>query len=165
MVLFGPDKLLTLVVDFEGSNFLRSVDQQTLEVNFYQIWLLLFLEFGQFLLDSSSNLTSLQLYFEIYCPNVSTTTITAMGCRQCFPFTVVQLKDKHCRKTPSVMGLLIRLGTRVFSNTFILCKNFHYFFTSVLKGQIISKRFFLAEDSSKKRTKTHRILFSKLTDL
>ena len=28
----------------------------------------------------------------------------------------------------------------------------------VFKGQIISKRFFLAEDSSKKRTKTRRIL-------
>ena len=31
----------------------------------------------------------------------------------------------------------------------------NYFFT---KGQIISKRFFLAEDSSEKRTKTRRIL-------
>ena len=29
------------------------------------------------------------------------------------------------------------------------------------KGQIISNRFFLAEDSSKKQTKTRRILFSK----
>ena len=29
---------------------------------------------------------------------------------------------------------------------------------SASKGQIISKRFFLAEDSSKKRTKTRRIL-------
>ena len=30
------------------------------------------------------------------CPNVSTTSITAMGCRQCLALTVVQLKGKHC---------------------------------------------------------------------
>jgi hypothetical protein len=33
-----------------------------------------------------------------YCSNVSTTPITAMGCRQCLPLSVVQLKGKHCRK-------------------------------------------------------------------
>ena len=33
---------------------------------------------------------------EIFCPNVSTTPITAMGCRQCLPLSVVQLKGKHC---------------------------------------------------------------------
>ena len=33
-----------------------------------------------------------------HCPNVSTTPITAMGCRQCLPISVVQLKGKHCRK-------------------------------------------------------------------
>ena len=32
------------------------------------------------------------------CPNVSTTPIMAMGCRQCLPLSVVQLKGKHCRK-------------------------------------------------------------------
>ena len=31
-------------------------------------------------------------------------------------------------------------------------------FLTLSKGQIISKRFFLAEDSSKKQTKTRRIL-------
>ena len=31
-------------------------------------------------------------------PNVSTTPITAMGCWQCLPLSVVQLKGKHCRK-------------------------------------------------------------------
>ena len=31
-------------------------------------------------------------------PNVSTTPITAMGCRQCLPLSVVQLKGKHCQK-------------------------------------------------------------------
>ena len=30
--------------------------------------------------------------------NVSTTPITAMGCRQCLPLSVVQLKGKHCWK-------------------------------------------------------------------
>ena len=31
-------------------------------------------------------------------PNVSKTPITAMGCQQCLPLGVVQLKGKHCRK-------------------------------------------------------------------
>ena len=30
--------------------------------------------------------------------NVSTTQITAMGCRQCLPFSVVQLKGKYSQK-------------------------------------------------------------------
>ena len=30
--------------------------------------------------------------------NESTTPITAMGCRQCLPLSVFQLKGKHCRK-------------------------------------------------------------------
>ena len=34
-----------------------------------------------------------------YCPNVFTIPIMAMGCRQCLPFSVVQLKGKHCQKT------------------------------------------------------------------
>ena len=34
----------------------------------------------------------------IVFPNVSSTPITAMGCQQCLPLTVVQLKGKHCRK-------------------------------------------------------------------
>ena len=33
-----------------------------------------------------------------YFLNVSTTPITAMGCWQCLPLSVVQLKGKHCRK-------------------------------------------------------------------
>ena len=46
------------------------------------------------------------------CPNVSTTPITAMGCRQCLPLSVVQLKDKHCQKTHchKVMGFQICSG-------------------------------------------------------
>ena len=30
-------------------------------------------------------------------PNVSITLIMAMGCRQCLPLSVFQLKGKHCR--------------------------------------------------------------------
>jgi hypothetical protein len=35
---------------------------------------------------------------QLHCPNVSTTPITAMGCRQCLSLSVVQLKGKHCQK-------------------------------------------------------------------
>ena len=43
--------------------------------------------------------------FTVYCPNVSTTPIMSMGCQQCLPLSVVQLKGKHCRKTHCHMGL------------------------------------------------------------
>ena len=36
--------------------------------------------------------------------NVSTTTITAMECRQCIPLRVVQLKGKYCQKPIAVTG-------------------------------------------------------------
>ena len=39
-----------------------------------------------------------QIMRMLHCLNVSTTPITAMGCRQCLPLSVVQLKGKHCRK-------------------------------------------------------------------
>ena len=50
-----------------------------------------------------------------YCPNVSTTPNTAMGCRQCLPLSVVQLKGKHCQKSIAVMELQIRLGIKKVS--------------------------------------------------
>ena len=34
----------------------------------------------------------------IFFPNIPTTPITAMGCQQCLPPSVVQLKGKHCWK-------------------------------------------------------------------
>ena len=40
------------------------------------------------------------------CPNVSTTPVTAMGCRQCLPLSVVQLKGKHCRKLHCCNGVV-----------------------------------------------------------
>ena len=47
------------------------------------------------------------------CPNVSTTPITAMGCRQCLPLRVVQLKGKHCWKLHCHNGAVV--------DTFELC--------------------------------------------
>ena len=35
---------------------------------------------------------------KLQCSNVSTTPVTATGCQQCLLLSVVQLKDKHCRK-------------------------------------------------------------------
>ena len=39
------------------------------------------------------------------CPNVSTTHITAMGCWQCLPLSVVQLKVNIAENPSAVMGL------------------------------------------------------------
>ena len=40
------------------------------------------------------------------CPNVSTTPIMTMGCRQRLHPSVVQLKGKHCHKTHCRIGLV-----------------------------------------------------------
>ena len=45
-------------------------------------------------------------YARRYSPNVSTTPITEMGCRQCLPLSVVQLKGKHCQKTHCRNGVV-----------------------------------------------------------
>ena len=45
-----------------------------------------------------------------HSPNVSTTPITAMGCQQCLPLSVVQLKDKHCRKPHCRNGVVDMFG-------------------------------------------------------
>ena len=45
-----------------------------------------------------------------YCPNVSTTPITAMGCWQCLPLSVVQQKGKHCRKPHCPNGVVETFG-------------------------------------------------------
>ena len=41
---------------------------------------------------------------------VSTTPITAMGCQQCLPFSVFQLKGKHCRKPHCRNGFIDVFG-------------------------------------------------------
>ena len=46
----------------------------------------------------------------VYSPNVSTTPITAMGCWQCSPLSVVQLKGKHCRKPNCRNGVIDMFG-------------------------------------------------------
>ena len=62
------------------------------------------------------------LPFFLLLPNVSTTPITAMGCRQCLPLSVVQLKGKHCRKPHCCNGVVDTFGqcrdfTKEFSCT------------------------------------------------
>ena len=42
--------------------------------------------------------------------NVSTTPIMAMGCWQCLPLSVVQLKVKHCRKPHCSNGVVDTFG-------------------------------------------------------
>jgi hypothetical protein len=42
--------------------------------------------------------------------NVSTTPIAAMGCQQCLPLSVVQLKGKHCRKSHCRNGVVDTFG-------------------------------------------------------
>ena len=49
-----------------------------------------------------------------YSPNVSTAPITAMGCRQCLPLSVVQLKGKHCRKPHCRNGVVDTFGHSTF---------------------------------------------------
>ena len=49
---------------------------------------------------------SLSVISRKYCPNISTTPITAMGCRQCSPLIVVQLKGKHYRKPHCCNGVV-----------------------------------------------------------
>ena len=43
-------------------------------------------------------------------PNVSTTPIMAMGCQECLPVSVVQLKGKHCRKPYCHNGVVDTFG-------------------------------------------------------
>ena len=54
----------------------------------------------------SNNTKVLSICQITHGPNVSTTPITAMGCRQCLPLSVVQLKGKHCRKPLTYCDLL-----------------------------------------------------------
>ena len=58
-----------------------------------------------------------------YCPNVFTIPIMAMGCRQCLPFSVVQLKGKHCQKTIAVnpiavAGCILHRACLLFSSIY-----------------------------------------------
>jgi hypothetical protein len=77
----------------------------------------------------------------VHCPNVSITPITAMGFRQCLPLTVVQLKDKHCRKPHCRNGAVDTFGLGVvcvycvlFVSVYCLQKGPSIYFTFDLKG-------------------------------
>ena len=50
------------------------------------------------------------LKFKGPAQNVSTTPIKAMGCRQCLPLSVVQLKGKPCRKPRCRNGVVDTFG-------------------------------------------------------
>ena len=62
---------------------------------------------------------SLSLSSEL-CRNVSTTPITAMGCRQCLPLSVVQLKGKHCRK-PHCHNRVVSRYVRALNHFSVTC--------------------------------------------
>ena len=47
-------------------------------------------------------------------PNVFTTPITAIGCWQCLPLSVFQLKGKHCRKSHCPNGVVDMFGQGIF---------------------------------------------------
>ena len=49
--------------------------------------------------------------------NVSTTPITAIGCRQCLPLSVVQLKGKHDRKLNRRNGVVDTFGQSRLKHT------------------------------------------------
>ena len=64
-------------------------------------------------------------WYHSHSPNVSTTPITEMGCRQCLPLSVVQLKGKHCRNPHCRNGVVDTFGHRhnLYQSPFYLpCK-------------------------------------------
>ena len=67
--------------------------------------LLIFLSINEYIAN-----VSLYAFSKPLCLNVSTTPITAMGCRQCLRLRVVQLKGKHCRKPHCPNGVVDTLG-------------------------------------------------------
>ena len=52
----------------------------------------------------------IRYFCTFHCSNVSIRPIIAMGCQQCLSLSVVQLKDKHCRKPHCRNGALDMLG-------------------------------------------------------
>ena len=67
--------------------------------------LLIFLSINEYIAN-----VSLYAFSKPLCLNVSTTPITAMGCRQCLRLRVVQLKGKHCRKPHRRNGAVDMFG-------------------------------------------------------
>ena len=74
-----------------------------------------------------------------YSSNISTTPITAIGCWQCLPHSVVQLKGKHCRKSHCCNGVVDTFGQciGVLNVNFNSCisivnKSFHQTLTTII---------------------------------
>ena len=112
--------LLELRVLFEGGLYMRK----------YGTWLRpsFFMMFSQLIIDGTEllNFGTKELPCCIFgtkeppCPNVSTTPIMAIGCRQCLPLSVVQLKGKHCQKTHCCNGVVDTFrpcGIRFYQST------------------------------------------------
>ena len=69
------------------------------------------------------------LNYNVSLPNLSTTTITAMGCCQCLSLSVVQLKGKHCWKPHSCNGVVDTFGPgklRAYCTNYICCDDLFY---------------------------------------
>ena len=62
---------------------------------------------------------SVQKYLEL---NVSTTPITAIGCRQCLPLSVVQLKGKHSWKPQCRNGIVDTFGHDLLYENIKVCE-------------------------------------------
>ena len=77
----------------------------------------------------------------LQCPNVSTTPIMAMGCRQCLPLSVVQLKGKHCRKPHCRNGVV---------DTFGLCQQLNQELWKGIKVRVQTQKMSLVSDEEKK---------------
>ena len=65
---------------------------------------------------------------------VSTTPITAMGCRQCLPLSAVQLKGKHCRKPNCRNGVLIE-SIRLYHGLQMPCEEIAFTARPQIKSQ------------------------------
>ena len=76
---------------------------------FMPFWVLMFLEF-QVIVFVNPYPVSFKHNFKSLCLNVSTTSITAMGCRQYLPLSIVLLKGKHCRKPHCCNGVVDTFG-------------------------------------------------------
>ena len=68
------------------------------------------LVFSGFFLQQERAATFLQYKKEPKTLNVTTTPITAMGCKQCLPLSVVQLKGKHCQNPHCCNGVVDTFG-------------------------------------------------------
>ena len=86
----------------------------------------IFLSFSMYVssrAEGSINQTYSSCFWNIgLCPNVSLTPITAMGCRQCLPLCVVQLKGKHCPNPHFHNGVVDTLCAKFYNNC-----NYHQF--------------------------------------